>query len=336
MNGERANQHHEGSAQTKREDNPDLETFEYVQTLLTDDMLKRLTQVADWEPAKPVLALAILRRIKRLWSILFGRQFLSTRIPGDEELFQTLRHSFFFQLEGRPRLVADASQAIPGALLTSAEMEILDGDINSHYESKFQDLESSLLALIVSEGTSTDTSQFQALLVTHDDWLDHIDEVVTKEFDNELIRLGLKKESSTKQLDRRIEQIELRLRQMIVNHLNNDERLVPPHVLNKMLERWSCSDRKNLSTKQSSLAGKLEYADLRELEAIVTNKICNSRFNPEFRAKQMVQRRFDQLAELRNCFRHSRNPDEVTLAEGKASVLWFERALDNGAEARER
>ncbi len=331
MSGEGTHQRQEDSPLIHDDNKLDSEVVKYVQSLLTDEMLERLARVTDWDSATPVIGLAILHRIRRLWTMLFGHQFLSTRIAGDEELFQQLRQSFFYQLKDRPELLADASQAIPNALLSSVEMAILDEDVRSLYESQFQGLESSLIRLIISEGTSTDTSQVQALLVTQDDWLDRMDEVVTKELDHELSRLGLKKESPLKQLDLRVENAELRLRMMISKRLNGDESLVPPHVLSKIVERWNQSDRKNLSTRRSSLLAKLEYADLRELEIILTSKMCNSRFGPEFSAKQMVQRRFDQLAELRNCFRHSRSPDAVTLDEGKASVLWFERALHSDA-----
>lgn len=305
----------------------DPEVVDYVESLLTNEMVERLARVTDWNKAAPVLALAILHRIKRLWTILFGHQWLSTRIVGDEELYKQLRHSLIVQLKDRLEVEAEAARVLPNSLLTGVEMELLDADIRAFFDSEFQSLESTLLDLIIQEGTSIDTSQFQALLVTHDDTLDAIDEAVSKEYERELVRLKLTTDPSLKRLDYRIEQVELGLRKMISDRLEGDEELVPRHVFDKVLERWTRSDRKNLTVKRSSLISKLEFADLRELESILESKLCRSRFSPEFRDTQMVQRRFDQLVELRNSFRHSRSPDSVTLDDGKASIVWFERAL---------
>jgi len=40
-----------------------------------------------------------------------------------------------------------------------------------------------------------------------------------------------------------------------------------------------------------------------------------------------LQKRFDQLAELRNGIRHSRTVDEVTRKEGEAALAWFRQVL---------
>ena len=36
----------------------------------------------------------------------------------------------------------------------------------------------------------------------------------------------------------------------------------------------------------------------------------------------------DQLADLRNCIRHSRAVDEITRKEGEAALLWFQQGLE--------
>ena len=44
-----------------------------------------------------------------------------------------------------------------------------------------------------------------------------------------------------------------------------------------------------------------------------------------FGNKEMLGRRFGQLADLRNGIRHSRSVDEITRKEGEAAILWFEQ-----------
>ena len=78
-----------------------------------------------------------------------------------------------------------------------------------------------------------------------------------------------------------------------------------------------------------TLGGKLEYADLRELQDTVTSKVLRPLFQSLFPNKESLVKRFDQVAELRNGIRHSRTVDEVTRKEGEAALLWFQRILDS-------
>ena len=50
-------------------------------------------------------------------------------------------------------------------------------------------------------------------------------------------------------------------------------------------------------------------------------------FEPLYANKEMLTKRFSQLADLRNGIRHSRSVDEVTRKEGEAAILWFEKVL---------
>ena len=47
-----------------------------------------------------------------------------------------------------------------------------------------------------------------------------------------------------------------------------------------------------------------------------------------FGTKDILAERFDQLADLRNCIRHSRAVNEVTRKLGEAAILWFRKVLD--------
>ena len=74
-----------------------------------------------------------------------------------------------------------------------------------------------------------------------------------------------------------------------------------------------------------TLKGKLEYFDLREIQTTITNKLLWQLFEPLFANKSALDTKFDQLAELRNAIRHSRQVDEITRKEGEAAILWFEQ-----------
>jgi hypothetical protein len=76
------------------------------------------------------------------------------------------------------------------------------------------------------------------------------------------------------------------------------------------------------------LHAKLGYFDLRELQAVITNKSIWPRFQLRFPTKEALDVKFDQLAELRNGIRHSRTVDGVTRKEGEAAVLWFKQTLN--------
>ncbi len=133
-----------------------------------------------------------------------------------------------------------------------------------------------------------------------------------------------------RELDQRIEQVELRLRQVIEETLEHDPELLPPHVHQKALERAQHALRKNAALDADyyqSLAGLLEFCDLRELQDTIVSKALWSNFEPRFGSKGVLIGKFDQLAELRNGIRHSRTVDEITRKEGEAAILWFEQVL---------
>lgn len=133
-----------------------------------------------------------------------------------------------------------------------------------------------------------------------------------------------------RELDVRIESIELAFRDLIGQALGGDAAKLPQHVLQKIDERLQTAAKKNAAldaNHYATLAGKLEYADLRELQDTVTSKALASLFQSRFPNKETLVKRFDQLAELRNGIRHSRTVDEVTRKEGEAALLWFKQVL---------
>ncbi len=145
-----------------------------------------------------------------------------------------------------------------------------------------------------------------------------------------LIKERLDLPPQLRELDAQIETVELALRQTICEALAGNETKLPPHVQQKVNERLQAAAKKNAALDANhyeTLAGKLEYADLRELHDTVASKSLGSLFQARFPSKEALSKRFDQLAELRNSIRHSRTVDEVTRKEGEAAILWFRQVL---------
>jgi hypothetical protein len=127
-------------------------------------------------------------------------------------------------------------------------------------------------------------------------------------------------------LDTRIEQVELALRQLILERVSGDVSVLPSHVLQKMRERINIAARKqpglapviaNDPTKQ------MQYLDLRELEDTITSKPLWPAFVDVFATKETLLMRLGQLAELRNAIRHSRQVTTVVRKDGEAALDWF-------------
>lgn len=148
-------------------------------------------------------------------------------------------------------------------------------------------------------------------------------------------RLGL--EPHLRDLDGKLESVELRLRRNIGLALDGDSGKLPAPVRERAGERIKSAARKNPGLDAShyaSLTGLLEYCDLRELQETITNKGLWPRFEAAFGTREGLANRFDQLAELRNSIRHSRSVGEIARKDGEAALRWFEDVL-NAAELGE-
>ena len=142
-------------------------------------------------------------------------------------------------------------------------------------------------------------------------------------------RLGLT--PKLRELDTQVEAVELSIRRLINEVLAEDVDKLPSHVRQNIDKRIQSKLKKNpgIDVKQyETLAGKLEYADLRDLEGIVTSKVLKPLFQSRFPSREVLIKHFDQFAELRNSIRHSRTVDEVTCKEGEAALVWFQRVLN--------
>jgi hypothetical protein len=148
--------------------------------------------------------------------------------------------------------------------------------------------------------------------------------------ENLLVKERLDLPLQLRELDEKIEQVELSLRSAIVSALDGDAAQLPTHVVQRAEERIQRAAKKNaaLDTERyQTLEGKLEFCDLRELQDTLTGKALWSSFEPRFANKETLNAKFGQLAELRNGIRHSRTVDEITRKEGEAAILWFEQVL---------
>ena len=148
--------------------------------------------------------------------------------------------------------------------------------------------------------------------------------------ENLLIKERLDLEPQLRELDGKVESIELRLRSLLRKILGDNPAQIPQHVAQKVEERISRALKKNASMdagQYATVAGMLEYFDLREIQDTIVAKPLWPHFEPSFSNKESLATKFDQLAELRNGIRHSRSVNEVTRMEGEASILWFNQVL---------
>lgn len=148
--------------------------------------------------------------------------------------------------------------------------------------------------------------------------------------ENLLVEQKVELPPALRALDERVEQVELALRNGLIAATGSDFSLLPPHVQQRIQERVEREMRRDPSqapARFSTLAGRLEFADLRELQDAIAGKQLWDSFAPIFGTKEALGVRFNQLAELRNGIRHSRHVSDITRMEGEAALLWFEQAL---------
>ena len=143
-----------------------------------------------------------------------------------------------------------------------------------------------------------------------------------------LIKERLNLAPALRDLDERVEKVELALRTKIAMALAGQLETVPQHVMEKVRQRLGRAQRKNPGFDKdyyATIGGKLEFCDLQELKDIILAKSNWSIFCDTFTTKEDLAKRVDQLAEMRNGIRHSRTIDEISRKDGEAALLWFEK-----------
>lgn len=147
--------------------------------------------------------------------------------------------------------------------------------------------------------------------------------------ENLLIKERLDLPPQLRELDEKVESIELQLRSLVLQRIQNLSQ-IPSHILQRVDERIGRALKKNAAMdaeRYATLDGKLEYFDLRDLQEAITSKSLWSVFEPTLTNKETLATKFDQLAELRNGIRHSRTVSEINRKEGEAAILWFNQVL---------
>lgn len=145
-----------------------------------------------------------------------------------------------------------------------------------------------------------------------------------------LVKARLDLPPRLREIDAKVEAVELALRRTIAETLEGDPAQLPSHVRQKIHERLQAAVKRNAALDEreySELTRRLEFADLRELQDTITNKELWPRFQKRFVSKETFVKRFEQLAEIRNSLRHSRTLDDITRKDGEAALLWFEQVL---------
>ena len=147
--------------------------------------------------------------------------------------------------------------------------------------------------------------------------------------DNLLVKERLDLSPTLRELDRSIEDIELRLRKLINIKLSESRVSVPEHVTQLVNERIFREVRKGIidESRVATLNGRLEYFDLRELQETICAKSTWSIFAHSFPTKEALMAKFGQLAEVRNGIRHSRSVSQIAQKEGEAAIMWFGERL---------
>ena len=124
--------------------------------------------------------------------------------------------------------------------------------------------------------------------------------------------------------------IELRLRTLIAIRTSNRWSNIPDHIRLKADDRIKLAMRENPGMDQSrlaSVAGRLAYSDLRELEQIIVSKGLWPSFADVFVSKEVLSNRFRQIAPLRNANAHLREIDDLIRSDAEAATIWFKAVL---------
>lgn len=168
---------------------------------------------------------------------------------------------------------------------------------------------------------------------TPEDFREFIDErkrTLTSAIENLLVKERLDLSPDLRELDSKVEEVELKVRKLVANRLAGGDFDIPDHILVKVRDRLERDRRKGLLEESESgdeLMTMMEYFDLRELEQLIVAKQAWPAFEGDFGSKDQLSSRFNQLAELRNSIRHSRSVSQIVQKDGEAALLWFDNAL---------
>lgn len=136
--------------------------------------------------------------------------------------------------------------------------------------------------------------------------------------------------------DEKIEQIELAIRNLISEKLENAaeldayNELIPEHLKAKAegrIKSWMSKNPGEDISQFTILRRKLDFFDMQEYFDIISSKSNWGLFEENFGSKGVLQNRFSQLGELRNGIRHSRGATDIAIKDGEAAISWFDSIL---------
>lgn len=138
-----------------------------------------------------------------------------------------------------------------------------------------------------------------------------------------------------KKLDNEIEKIELSLRGMIAERVSVETKedvkeKLPSNIYDKVNQMINRERRRNPSIVEANVnKGEywIQFTDLQDLQQVITSKQYWEHFEPNFGGKEKLIGEFNDMANLRNAIRHSRDADQITKMKGEASILWFKQQI---------
>lgn len=167
------------------------------------------------------------------------------------------------------------------------------------------------------------------------EFLEERKSTILQAIENKLIREVVQIPVAYRDLNDKIEQTELAIRKLFFEKLSATSSspyhdFTPSHIKEKVDERVRKELKKKPGLEAShfeDFARLLTFFDLQEFFQMATGKSLWPIFEESFKNKEQLQMRFNQLAGLRNCIRHSREVTEVERMDGEAAIAWFRSSL---------
>ncbi|WP_299100902.1 DUF262 domain-containing protein [uncultured Winogradskyella sp.] len=136
-------------------------------------------------------------------------------------------------------------------------------------------------------------------------------------------------------LNTSIEHIELYLRGLIIDRLqlnsrNDIKEQIPPNIYDKFTQKLNRERKRNPSLVSDNIEDVnywMQFSDLQELLQIINAKTHWHLFETTFGSKDKLTTEFNDMANLRNALRHSREVDTIVRMKGEASILWLKQQL---------
>jgi hypothetical protein len=132
--------------------------------------------------------------------------------------------------------------------------------------------------------------------------------------------------------DEEIENIEISLRNIITDRLelaceiDAYQEMIPNHIKEKVngrIKNWLGKNPGEDKSQFYDLRRRMDFFDMQEYKDIIVSKPAYPSFEEIFGSKGTLEVRFNQIAELRNSIRHSRDVTDATIKDGEAAILWF-------------